>query len=56
MKPRCAVDAVAIEQCHRRIAKRGGTVDERFGQRGALQKTECGRGMQLDVRHGETSS
>ena len=51
VKARRAVDAVAIEQRERRIAERRGAVDERFGQRGAVEKREGGGGvsMQLDI-------
>ena len=49
VKARRAVDAVAIEQRERRIAELGGAIDERFGQRRALEKTEGGRGVELDV-------
>ena len=52
MKPRRAVDAVAIEQRERRIAERGRAIDERFGQRGAVEKGEGGRSVKLDVHGG----
>ena len=51
MESRRAVDAVAIEQRERRIAERGGAVDQRFGQRRAVEKGKRGGGVQLDV-HG----
>ena len=49
VKPRRAVDAVAIEKRERRIAEVGGTVDERFGQRRALKKTESRGRVQFDI-------
>ena len=51
MKPRRAVHAVGIEQRERGIAERRRALDERFGQRGALQKAERRRGVEFDV-HG----
>jgi hypothetical protein len=51
MEPWSAVHAIRVEQCQRRIPERRGTLDERFGQRSALQKTERGGAMELDV-HG----
>jgi hypothetical protein len=52
MKARQAVDAIAVEERDGGVAELGGALDERFGQRGALQKAE-GRGrVELDV-HGE---
>ena len=38
---RRAIDAVTIEQRQRGIAKLRGAVDERSGQRGAIQKRKC---------------
>ena len=52
VKARRAVDAVAIEQRERRIAELGGALDERFGQRRALQKAEGRGGVELDVHDG----
>ena len=49
MESRRAVDAVAIEQRERRIAERGGAIDERFGQRRAVEKRKRGRGVEFDV-------
>jgi hypothetical protein len=40
VEPRGAVHAVAIQQRERRVAERRRALDERFGQRCALQKTE----------------
>jgi len=40
MEPRRAVDAVAIEQRERGVAERGGAIDERFGQRRAVEERE----------------
>ena len=40
VKPRRAVDAVAIEERERGIAELGGAVDERFRKRRALEKAE----------------
>jgi hypothetical protein len=51
MKPGRAVDAVAIKQRERRIPEGCGAIDERFGERSGLEKTECGRGVKLD-EHG----
>ena len=55
MKPRRAVHAVGIEQRQRRIAERGRALDERLGQRGALEKAEGRRGVEFDV-HGRQSA
>ena len=44
-----AVHAVAIEQRERGIIERNRAVDECFRKRGALEKTESGRRMQLDI-------
>jgi hypothetical protein len=49
MKARRTVYPVGIEQRERRVAERGGPLDERLGQRGAAQKTEGGRGVKFDV-------
>jgi hypothetical protein len=46
-----AVDAVAIDERHRRVAQLRRTIDERFGQRGSLEKAEGGRGVEFDVGH-----
>jgi hypothetical protein len=51
VKARGAVDAVAIEQRQRGIAEVGRAIDERLGERRALEKAEGGRGVKLDV-HG----
>jgi hypothetical protein len=40
MKAWRAVDTIGIEECERWIAERRRTLDERFGQRGALKKAE----------------
>jgi hypothetical protein len=52
MEARRAVDAVAIEQRERRIAERGGAVDQRLGERRAVEKRKGGRRVQLDVHGG----
>ena len=44
-----AVHTISIEQRQRRISKRSRTLDERFRQRGTLQKTERRRRVKLDV-------
>src|SRR5439155_10818128 len=44
------VHAIPIEQGERRVAEIGGPIDERLGQRRALQKTEGRCRMQFDVR------
>src|SRR5262245_63906949 len=49
MKSRRTIHAVGIEQRDRGIAERCRALDERFWQRRALQKTERGGGMKLDV-------
>jgi hypothetical protein len=49
-----AIHAVAIEQCKRRISEIGGSIDERFGQRRTLEKTEGGSGVEFDVRRGHS--
>ena len=46
---RRAVEAVAIEQRQRRIAQLGRALDERRGQRRAVEKRKGRRGMKLDV-------
>ncbi len=51
MHARRAVDAVAIEQCERRVAERDSPIDQRFRQRGAVEKRKCRRSVKLDV-HG----
>ena len=53
VKPRRAVDAVAIEQRERRIPERRRALDERFGQRGAVEERKGGRGVEFDV-HGRS--
>ena len=50
VEPRRAVDAVAIEERHGRVAEIGGAIDDRFRERRALQKAEGGGGVELDVR------
>jgi hypothetical protein len=52
VEARQPVHAVAIEQRERGVSELGGPIDERFRQRRALQKTERGRCVELDV-HGE---
>jgi hypothetical protein len=52
MEARGAVDAVAIEQRERGIVERGGALDERLGQRGAVEKGEGGRCVKLDIHGG----
>jgi hypothetical protein len=52
MKPRRAVDAVAIEKRDGGVAEIRGAVDDRLGKRSALEKAEGGGGVELDVRHG----
>jgi len=49
VKPRHPVDAVAIEQCQRGVPELGRAIDERFGQRRALQKAERGGRMQFHI-------
>jgi len=49
MKARRAVDAVAIEERERRIAEGRGAFDERFGERGAVEKGKGRCGMQFDI-------
>ena len=39
VKPRRAVDAVAIEQRHGRVAEIGGAIDDRFRERRALRES-----------------
>src|SRR5262249_26747919 len=52
MKARRALHTVAIEQRDRLVSEFGRAIDDRFGQRRALQKTERGGRVQLDVRRG----
>jgi hypothetical protein len=49
VEPRGAVNPIAVEQRHGRIAEIGGALDNRFGERGSLQKAESGGGVELDV-------
>jgi hypothetical protein len=49
VEARRAVDAVGVEQRERGIAERRRALDERFGERGALEKAEGGGGVELDV-------
>jgi hypothetical protein len=51
MKSRSAIHAIRVEQRDRGIPERGGTLDERFGKRCTLKKTERRGAMQFDV-HG----
>jgi hypothetical protein len=51
-----AVDAVAIEQRHRRIAKQRRAVDERLGQAGGPEEAEGGGGVEFDVHGGARDS
>jgi hypothetical protein len=53
MKPWRAIHAVGVEQRDRGIAERCRALDERFGQRRALQKAECRCGMKFDI-HGRS--
>ena len=52
VEPRRTVDAIGVQQRQRRVAERGGALDQRFRQRGALEETESGRAMEFDV-HGK---
>jgi len=54
MEARRAVDAVAIEQRQRRVAERRGALDERLGQRGAVEKGKSRRRVKFDI-HGDGS-
>jgi hypothetical protein len=46
-----AVDAVAIEQRHRRHVQRGGGLSQLLGKRSAAKETEGAAGVEFDVRH-----
>jgi hypothetical protein len=50
MKPRRAVNTVAVKKryCRHRVFRAG--ANKFFGQGSALEKTECGAGMKFDVR------
>src|SRR5207237_2029832 len=50
VKTRRAVNAVRVDERHRRYAARGGVIDEILGQTRAVEKRECGCGAQLRVR------
>ncbi len=50
-----AVDAIAIQQRERGVARFNRAVDQNFGKRCALQKAERGRGVEFDVRRHATS-
>ena len=52
VEARRAVDAVAIEQRHRGVSEIGRAIDERFGQRRALEKAEGRGGVELDIHSG----
>jgi hypothetical protein len=52
MEARCAVDPVVIEQRQRRIPERERAIDERFGQRGRVEKRKCRSRVELDVFQG----
>src|SRR3954466_11032680 len=52
MEPRRAIHAVAIEERERRVAERRGAIDERLGQRRAVEKGKGGGGVELGVWHG----
>ncbi len=56
VKPRRAVDAVAIQQRERRILQFRGARDQRFGQRRALQETESRGGMEFDIHRTDEAS
>ena len=49
MKTRGAVHAVAITERQRRIAERGGALDQILRQRGAGEKTEGAAAAQFNV-------
>jgi hypothetical protein len=49
MKARNAVHAIAIEQRERRIPELGGALDERFGQRRAVEEGKRGGGMEFEI-------
>jgi hypothetical protein len=49
MKAWRSIDAIGIEQRERRIAERRRPLDERFGERRALEKAERRRGVKFDV-------
>ena len=51
MEPRRAVDAVGVEERQRRIAERRRPLDERFGQRSSLEKTESRCGVEFYVHN-----
>ena len=51
MESRRAVHTIGVEQRERGVAKRGGALDERLGQRRSLQEAEGRSGVELDV-HG----
>src|SRR5207244_7912865 len=56
VEPRRAVDAVAIEERERGIAKIGGAIHPRFRKRRALKKAEGGGRVQFDIGgHGENA-
>ena len=52
VESRRAVDTIGIQQRQRRVAERGGAFDQRFRQRGAMEKAEGGRTMKFDI-HGK---
>jgi hypothetical protein len=52
MESRRPIHTVGIEQRERRVAERRGSLDERFGERGALQEAEGGGGVEFDIHAG----
>jgi len=49
------IHTVAIEEGDCRVAEVRRAIDERLRKRGALEKTEGGRGVELDIRHDDRS-
>src|ERR1700687_2479369 len=51
VKARRSVEAVAVEQCHRRHLKFGAARHQHFRQRSTFEKTEGGAGMEFHIHY-----
>lgn len=53
VKARRSINSMPVEQSHGRHAVFGTSGDEVLGQGSSFEKTECGAGVEFDVRHGD---
>ena len=53
VEARRAVDTVAVDQRNRLVAEIGGSLDDRFRQRSALEKLEGGSSLELEIHGGD---